>query len=108
VISRRSSLRVAFKTSLENVLGASERLRSSGVTPLFFHATETSQPTVIGWMRAAAVYFRDPEPHLLAMLRAQLVKPALYVVLRLRRIDCKFDRRVGENLANEALGTRDR
>jgi len=49
------SLHVAFKTSLETVLGASERLRSSGVTPLSFYATETSEPTVIGWMPAAAV-----------------------------------------------------
>jgi lactoylglutathione lyase len=59
------SLHIAFKTSLENVLSASERLRSSGVTPLSFHATETTEPTVIGWMPAAAVYFRDPDGHLL-------------------------------------------
>jgi lactoylglutathione lyase len=57
------SLHVAFETSLENVLGASERLRSSGVTPLSFYAAETSEPTVIGWMPAAAVYFRDPDGH---------------------------------------------
>jgi lactoylglutathione lyase len=62
------SLHVAFKTSLENVLGSSERLRSSGVTPLSFHATETTEPTVIGWMPAAAVYFRDPDGHLLEYL----------------------------------------
>jgi lactoylglutathione lyase len=62
------SLHVAFKTSLENVLSASERLRSSGVTPLSFHGTETTEPTVIGWMPAAAVYFRDPDGHLLEYL----------------------------------------
>jgi lactoylglutathione lyase len=62
------SLHVAFKTSLENVLGANERLRSAGVTPLSFHATETTEPSVIGWMPAAAVYFRDPDGHLLEYL----------------------------------------
>jgi lactoylglutathione lyase len=62
------SLHVAFKASLENVLGASERLRSSGVTPLSFHGTETGEPTVIGWMPAAAVYLRDPDGHLLEYL----------------------------------------
>src|SRR4051812_12472627 len=48
------SLHVAFKTSLDNVLGACERLRSFGVTPLSFFATEASEPSVIGWMPAAA------------------------------------------------------
>jgi lactoylglutathione lyase len=62
------SLHVAFKTSLETVLSASELLRSSGVTPLSFSGTETSEPTVIGWMPAAAVYFRDPDGHLLEYL----------------------------------------
>lgn len=59
------SLHVAFGTSLENVLNACEHLRSVGVTPLSFFAEETAEPSVIGWMPAAAVYFRDPDGHLL-------------------------------------------
>ena len=62
------SLHIAFTTSLENVLGASDRLRALGVTPLSFHGTETTEPSVIGWMPAAAVYFRDPDGHLLEYL----------------------------------------
>jgi lactoylglutathione lyase len=62
------SLHVAFTTSLDDVLGASDELRSLGVTPLSFFATETSDPSVIGWMPAAAVYFRDPDNHLLEYL----------------------------------------
>ena len=69
------SLHVAFKTSLESVLSATERLRSLGVTPLSFYATETAEPSVIGWMPAAAVYFRDPDGHLLEYL-AMLDSPA--------------------------------
>ena len=38
------------------------------MTPLSFFATETNEPSVIGWMPAAAVYFRDPDGHLLEYL----------------------------------------
>jgi len=62
------SLHVAFKVSLEDVMSACERLRSRGVTPLSFFATETTEPSVIGWMPAVAVYFRDPDGHLLEYL----------------------------------------
>ena len=62
------SLHIAFTTTLENVLGASDRLRVLGVTPLSFYATETNEPSVIGWMPAAAVYFSDPDGHLLEYL----------------------------------------
>ena len=68
------SLHVAFKASLDDVLGACDRLRSLDVTPLSFFATETTEPSVIGWMPAAAVYFRDPDGHLLEYL-AMLDEP---------------------------------
>ena len=69
------SLHVAFTTSLDDGLGACERLRALGVTPLSFHATETTEPSVIGWMPAATVYFRDPDGHLLEYL-AMLDEPS--------------------------------
>lgn len=62
------SLHVAFEASLEDVLGACERLRSLGITPLSFFAAETNEPSVIAWMPAASVYFRDPDGHLLEYL----------------------------------------
>jgi lactoylglutathione lyase len=62
------SLHVAFRVSLEDIMDACDRLRSGGVTPLSFFATETTEPSVIGWMPAAAVYFRDPDGHLLEYL----------------------------------------
>ena len=62
------SLHVAFKSSLDEVMAACDHLRSHGVTPLSFFATETTEPSVIGWMPAAAVYFRDPDGHLLEYL----------------------------------------
>jgi lactoylglutathione lyase len=65
---------VAFAASLDEVLGACERLRSLGVTPLSFFAEETDEASVIGWMPAAAVYFRDPDDNLLELL-AMLDEP---------------------------------
>lgn len=59
---------VAFRASLDDVLTACARLRSLGVTPLSFFGTETDEPSVIAWMPAAAVYFRDPDGHLLEFL----------------------------------------
>jgi lactoylglutathione lyase len=64
----RLSLHVAFRTSAANVMSACNRLRSVGVTPLSFFTTEIDEPSVIGWMPAAAVYFRDPDGHLLEYL----------------------------------------
>ena len=62
------SLHIAFDVSLEDVLAAPARLRSLGVTPLSFFGEETDEPSVIGWMPAAALYFRDPDSHLLEYL----------------------------------------
>jgi lactoylglutathione lyase len=68
-------LHLAFSASLDDVLSAPARLRSQGVTPLSFDAAETDEASVIGWMPAAAVYFRDPDGHLLEYL-AMLDEPA--------------------------------
>ena len=62
------ALHTAFTVSLEDLLQAPERLRSSGVTPLSFFGQETSDPSVIGWMPAATLYFNDPDGHLLEYL----------------------------------------
>jgi lactoylglutathione lyase len=67
-------LHIAFDVSLEDVLRAPERLRARGVTPLSFFGEETTEPSVIGWMPAAAVYFRDPDRHQLEYL-AMLDEP---------------------------------
>jgi lactoylglutathione lyase len=61
-------LHVAFEVSLEDLLEAPRRLADQGVAPLSFFGDETGEPSVIGWMPAAAVYFRDPDGHLLEYL----------------------------------------
>src|SRR4051794_24383806 len=67
-------LHVAFGASLEDVLASCERLRAAGVTPLSFFGTETAEPSVIGWMPAAAVYFEDPDGPMIEYL-AMLADP---------------------------------
>jgi GNAT superfamily N-acetyltransferase len=56
-------LHIALRAALSDVLAACDGLRAKGVTPLSFFGAETSEPSVIGWMPAAAVYFRDPDGH---------------------------------------------
>jgi ribosomal protein S18 acetylase RimI-like enzyme len=69
------SLHIALTVSLDDVLGACDALRSAGVAPLSFSGEDTDEPSVIGWMPAAAVYFRDPDGHLVEYL-AMLDEPA--------------------------------
>jgi len=62
------TLHVAFEVAMSDLLDAPKRLESQGVTPLSFFGAETTEPSVIGWMPAAALYFRDPDGHLLEYL----------------------------------------
>jgi lactoylglutathione lyase len=59
------TLHTAFRVSLAGVLAAPELLRKAGITPLDFDGRATDLPVVLAWMPAAAVYFRDPDGHLL-------------------------------------------
>lgn len=62
------TLHIAFDVALDDVLAAPARLRAAGVTPLSFFGAETDAPDVLAWMPAAAVYFEDPDGHLLEYL----------------------------------------
>jgi lactoylglutathione lyase len=67
-------LHVAFSAGLDEVLRAPEALAAAGVLPRSFFREETREPSVIGWMPAAAVYFEDPDGHMLEYL-AMLDEP---------------------------------
>ena len=54
---------VAFAVTLSELLAAGERLRRSGVTCRDFGGKETDEPSVIGWMPSAQLYFRDCDGH---------------------------------------------
>ena len=69
------SQHVALEAPLSDVLRACDALRSRDITPLSFFGSEATEPSVIGWMPAAAVYFRDPDGNLIEYL-AMLDGPA--------------------------------
>lgn len=62
------SLHLAFDVALEDLMDTPKRLRMQGITPLSLLGEETTEPSVICWMPAAAIYFRDPDGHLLEYL----------------------------------------
>ena len=63
------NLHVAFEVAtINDLLDAPKRLKDQGIIPLSFFGKESMEPSVIGWMPAAAVYFRDPDGHLLEYL----------------------------------------
>jgi lactoylglutathione lyase len=62
------NLHIAFEVAIDDLLAASNRLRLNRIRPLSFYGVETTEPSVIGWMPAAAIYFRDPDNHLIEYL----------------------------------------
>jgi lactoylglutathione lyase len=62
------NLHIAFEVALDDLLRSPGRLRAQGVTPMSFFGEETGEPDVLAWMPAAAVYFEDPDGHLLEYL----------------------------------------
>lgn len=62
------TLHVAFEVSLDDLLEAPKHLKAQGITPLSFFSLETTEPSVIGWIPAASIYFRDPDGHLIEYL----------------------------------------
>jgi len=71
---QKTTTHIAFATTAEEVLRAPQRLQSVGIVALDFNGRPTDEPIVLSWMPAAAVYFLDPDGHLLeyiAMLEGE-------------------------------------
>ncbi|MGE0813599.1 MAG: VOC family protein [Vicinamibacterales bacterium] len=64
----RMQLHLAFACGRDEVLAAPVHLRALGVEPLDFDGRPTSEASVIGWMPAVSVFFRDPDDHLLELI----------------------------------------
>lgn len=56
-------LHFALRLPEADVLSAPAALRAAGVVPLDFRGEPTETPSVIGWMPAVSVFFRDPDGH---------------------------------------------
>jgi lactoylglutathione lyase len=63
---QRVTSHAVFRASLSDVVAAPCVLRAAGIAPLDFDGRSTDQATVLAWMPAASVFFRDPDGHLLA------------------------------------------
>jgi len=62
---QKTTTHIAFAAALDDVMGAPRALELAGITPLDFDGCPTDAPVVLAWMPAAAIYFRDPDGHLL-------------------------------------------
>ena len=54
---------LAIAVSLPDLIAAGKRLNASGIKTRNFAGEETTEPSVIGWMPSAQLYFRDPDGH---------------------------------------------
>ena len=62
------TLQYTFDVTLKDLLVAPRCLRSKGIIPLSFFEEETDEPSVLCWMPAASIFFRDPDGHLIEYL----------------------------------------
>ena len=59
---------LAFAVSFEELRRAITLLRGRGIETRGFGGNATSEPSVIGWMPSAQIYFRDPDGHSLEFI----------------------------------------
>jgi lactoylglutathione lyase len=66
---------LAFAVSLPQLLSAGEQLRRNGVSCQNFQGEKTDEPSVIGWMPSAQLYFNDPDGHSIELIALLDDKP---------------------------------
>ena len=59
---------VAFAVSLDELFAAVQKLNANNIETLGFDGKTSREPTVIGWMPSAQIYFRDPDGHMLEFI----------------------------------------
>jgi len=59
---------VAFAVSFDQLLATIASLNQHGIETFGFDGCKTREPTVIGWMPSAQIYFRDPDGHALEFI----------------------------------------
>lgn len=59
---------VAFAVTLDQLQRAIEKLNQRGIETRGFGGNLTHEPSVIGWMPSAQIYFRDPDGHSLEFI----------------------------------------
>ena len=64
----RMNAHIAFRVDFSDLIESPGRLHAANVVPMDFDGRSTSEPVVLAWMPAAALYFRDPDNNLLEFL----------------------------------------
>jgi lactoylglutathione lyase len=59
---------VAFAVALDELFVVITKLSKHGIETLGFGGQKTDEPTVIGWMPSAQIYFRDLDGHMLEFI----------------------------------------
>jgi len=59
---------IAFNVSLDELLAAGERLNAARIQTQNFAGEKTTEPSVIGWMPSAQLYFCDHDGHSLEFI----------------------------------------
>jgi len=59
---------LAFAVEFDALISRIEELERHGVETFGFGGEKTREPTVIGWMPSAQIYFRDPDGHSLELI----------------------------------------
>lgn len=59
---------LAFAVPLDFLFDAIQRLAAKGIETFGFGGTKQNQPSVIGWMPSAQIYFRDLDGHMLEFI----------------------------------------
>jgi lactoylglutathione lyase len=59
---------LAISVTLPELVTAGKKLNDSGIRTFNFAREETTEPSVIGWMPSAQLYFEDPDGHLLEFI----------------------------------------
>lgn len=62
---QKTTTHIAFAAPIDDVIAAPRALQLAGIAALDFDGHATDEPVVLAWMPAAAIYFRDPDGHLL-------------------------------------------
>jgi len=82
---QKTTTHIAFAAAVDDVIAAPGKLQSAGIAALDFNGQPTDEPVVLAWMPAVAVYFLDPDGHLLeyiAMLEGEPRPDAAVVAWR--------------------------
>jgi lactoylglutathione lyase len=59
---------IAIRVTLPELLSMGEQLSKKGVRTYDFNGVNTTEPSVIGWMPSAQLYFLDPDGHSLEFI----------------------------------------